>query len=141
MKINTKVLLIILLISTSHIHSASFGILKKSANRNLKSNTSMNSSFSAKTNTKSKGINTSFYSVSTSITKQKAVTTSSSSSSSETVTRGGDLPDYNIYFDGWVKYLRYSDGKNTKPKAFFKNTRFAPETRAKFNGPEKDSVK
>ena len=140
MKINTKVLLIILLISISHIQSASFGMLKKSVNRNLKSNTSNNSSVSTKGNP-SKGISSSYYSVSTSITSSKSVTTSSSSSSSTQTTRGGDIPDYNIYYEGWVKYLRYNESKNNKPKAFFKNTRFAPESRSKFNGPEKDSVR
>ena len=94
----------------------------------------------ANTNTKSKGVNTKYFAVSTSITKSKSVTTSSSSSSTS-VTRGGDIPDFSIYYDGWIKYLRYSDVKTKKSKAFFKNTKFASEGRAKFNGPDFDSVK
>lgn len=142
MKINKKVLLLLLIIGLTHIQSASFGfgMMKKSANRNHVQNTftQKNSSNSAKNTQRSKGVNTTYFAVSTSITKSKTVTTSTSTSSSST-TRVGDIPDYSIYYDGWVKYLHFTDN-TTKPKAFFKNTRFAPESRAKFNGPDKDSV-
>ena len=143
MKINKKVLLILLVISVTNIQSAyfGFGMLKKSGNRNHNSHTlKNNSNANASANTQSKGVNTSYYAVSTSITKSHSVTTKTSSSSSSSVTRGGDIPDFSIYYDGWVKYLHFTDGTK-KPKAFFKNTRYAPETRAKFNGPEKDKVK
>ena len=151
MKINKKVFLILLVVTLSNIQSASFGfgMMKKSANRNhvsntLKTNSNTNTYTNANTNTntntQSKGINTHYYAVSTSITKSKSVTTKTSSSSSSSVQRGGDIPDFSIYYDGWVKYLHFTEGTK-KPKAFFKNTRYAPETRAKFNGPEKDKVK
>ena len=145
MKINTKVLLILLLISLSHIESthssfrASFGLMKKSNNRNLKSNTQMSTNTNAKTNHSSKGVITKFFAVSTSITKSKTVTTKSGSTTSST-SRGGDIPDYNVYYDGWVKYLRYTDQKVKKPKAFYKNTRYAPESRSKLSIPEFDNV-
>jgi len=150
MKINKKVLLILLIIGLSNIQSASFGfgMMKKSANRNHFSNSSKNNSYAAKENTQtqktqtktqSKGIITSYFAVSTSITSSKSVT-SKTSTSSTTTTRGGDIPDFSIYYEGWVKYLHFSDDTK-KPKAFFKNTRYAPETRAKINMPDKDSVK
>jgi hypothetical protein len=145
MKINKKVLLILLVISLSNIQSAhfGFGMLKKTGNRNHNSHTlktNSNSKATTNTNTQSKGINTSYFAVSTKITSSKSVTTKTSSTSSSSVTRGGDIPDFNIYYDGWVKYLHFTDGTK-KPKAFFKNTRYAPETRARFNGAEKDKVK
>ena len=148
MKINAKGLLIILLISVSYIESfhssfrASFGLRK---NKNLKSNSSTNtntntSAAKSRGRTNSKAVVlTKFYSVSTSITKSKTVTTKSGSTTSS-VTRGGDIPDYPIYFDGWVKYLRYTETKIKKPKAFYKNTRFAAESRAKFSLPDFDKV-
>jgi hypothetical protein len=146
MKINAKGLLIILLISVSYIESfhssfrASFGLRK---NKNLKSNSSTNTNTStakSKGRTNSKAVVvTKFFAVSTSITKSKTVTTTSGSTSSS-VTRGGDIPDYPIYFDGWVKYLRYTETKIKKPKAFYKNTRFAAESRAKFSLPDLDKV-
>lgn len=147
MKINTKVILLLLIISLSHIQStksgfgASFGLMKKSGNRNMNSNSSSNSSNASKSRNRSnsRGVNTTFFAVSTAITKSKTVTTTSGNTSTQT-TRGGDIPDYSVYFDGWVKYLKYTDMKVKKPKAFYKNTRFAPESRAKFSGPEKDSV-
>ena len=144
MKINTKVLLLLLLISLSHIESshssfrASFGLMKKSASKNLKSNSSTNTVSRVGTNTKHDKFK--FFAVSTSITKSKTVTTKSGSSSSS-VTKAGDIPDFQVYYDGWIKYLRYTETKIKKPKAFYKNTRYAPESRAKLSIPDHDNVK
>ena len=146
MKINTKVLLLLLLISLSHIESsrssfrASFGLRKKSGNKNLKSNSSTNTNTVSRVGTATQKDLYKFFAVSTSITKSKTVTTKSGTTSSS-VTKAGDIPDYQIYFDGWIKYLRYSETKIKKPKAFFKNTRYAPETRAKLSIPDFDKVK
>ena len=118
--------------------------MKKSANRNhvsntyAKSNTSSNTRNNVRSKT-SRTTNTHYFAVSTSITKSKTVTTTSGSSTSSTQ-RMGDIPDYSLYYDGWVKYLHFVD-TTSKPKAFFKNTRYAPETRAHFSGSEVDKVK
>jgi len=34
-----------------------------------------------------------------------------------------------VYFEGWIKYLHYSDRDKDKSKAFFKNTNFAKQER------------
>lgn len=146
MKINRQLVLLLITILLGHINSASFGfgMMKKSANRNhasnsySKSNSSTNtrSNMRARTNRQT---NTHYFAVSTAITKSKTVTSTSGSTTSST-TRSGDIPDYSLYYDGWVKYLHFVD-TTSKPKAFFKNTRYAPETRAHFSGPDADKVK
>lgn len=41
------------------------------------------------------------------------------------VRKGKDeLPDLPLYFEGWVKYLHYTEKENRKPKNFYKNTDF-----------------
>jgi hypothetical protein len=145
MKIYTKVFLIILLISIAHIESshssfrASFGLRKKSNTRNQNSLTSRAKNSISTTKAKARNLPTKFFAVSTSITKEKTVSTTSGSTTTST-TRGGDIPDFNIYFDGWVKYLRFTDTKVQKPKAFFKNTKYASESRAKPPSQQNDNV-
>jgi hypothetical protein len=140
MKINKKVIVLLLILSLANIQSASFGfgMLKKSNTRKNNSNSSSKSNTFI--NSQAKNINSGYFTVSTSITKSKSVTTESNSSSSFIRERGGDIPDYSIYFNGWVKYLHYSDNK-IKHKEFFKNTKYAQESRIKLSGADKDDVK
>lgn len=146
MKIYTKVLLIILLIGLAQIEQiettrssfrASFGLRKKSNSRNQNSNSV---STRTRTNKKKMSTPTKFFAVSTAITASKEVKKTEGNTTTST-TRSGDIPDHEVYYDGWVKYLRYTDMKVQKPKAFFKNTRFAPQSRAKFPLPEYDDVR
>ena len=34
------------------------------------------------------------------------------------------VPNNSVYFEGWIKYLHYTENEKDKPKAFFKNTNF-----------------
>lgn len=43
------------------------------------------------------------------------------------------LPDQPIYYQGWIKYLHFSDINKSKPKAFYKNTRFPIEQHSNQN--------
>jgi len=35
-----------------------------------------------------------------------------------------EAPNKSVYFEGWIKYLHYTENEKDKPKAFFKNTNF-----------------
>lgn len=35
-----------------------------------------------------------------------------------------EAPNKSVYFEGWIKYLHYTENEKDKPKAFFKNTYF-----------------
>ncbi len=35
-----------------------------------------------------------------------------------------EAPNKSVYFEGWIKYLHYTENEKGKPKAFFKNTYF-----------------
>ena len=40
-----------------------------------------------------------------------------------------DVPDVPIYFQGWIKYIKYlDDGISSRPKRFFKNDYFDKQT-------------
>jgi len=39
------------------------------------------------------------------------------------------ISDKSVYFEGWIKYLHYSENEKDKPKAFFKNSFFAEQER------------
>lgn len=145
MKIYKKVFLIILLIGIAQVESsrssfrASFGLRKKSNTKNQNSVSSRAKSSTTLAKSKTGKQPTKFFAVSTSITKENIVSTTSGSTTTS-IKRGGDIPDYNIYYDGWVKYLRYTDSKVQKPKAFFKNTKYASESRGKSPSNENDNV-
>lgn len=47
-----------------------------------------------------------------------------------------ELPDVPIYYQGWIKYLHYTDKDNQKPKAFYKNTEFANQSKRGIEGAE-----
>jgi len=54
-----------------------------------------------------------------------------------------DLPDIPIYFQGWLKYLHYTEKENSKPKAFYKNTEFVEQSKSNLESAElakKDEV-
>ena len=47
-----------------------------------------------------------------------------------------------IYFKGWVKYFKFTDSNNKKPKQFFKNVMYEKEARKRSANPaEKGKVK
>lgn len=52
-----------------------------------------------------------------------------------------DSQKKNVYFEGWIKYLHYTESEKTKPKAFFKNINFAHQEKnpnmKKFKGKDK----
>ena len=54
-----------------------------------------------------------------------------------------EAPNKSVYFEGWIKYLHYTESEKDKPKAFFKNTYFAEqEKNPNFKGFNKnDKVK
>lgn len=54
---------------------------------------------------------------------------------------GDDLPDVPIYFQGWIKYFRYSENGQEKPSKFFKNSSFEKQLQAKDGEEAKDKVK
>jgi hypothetical protein len=57
---------------------------------------------------------------------------------------GEDLPDVPIYFQGWVKYFRYAENGQERPKKFFKNTAYGKQLQAASadaSKEEKDQVK
>lgn len=187
MKINKKVIVLILIISLSNIQSASFGfqMLKKNFMRKNNSFTNnnnnnynkwavgtqspdgktitetigpvsiqnqgpndgqgnLNMSISGSSNlshssSSSTCIACSYFAVSSAIGATKKVKSSISDSSYTETMRMGDIHDYDIYYDGWIKYLHYSDS-TTKRKEFFKNTRYALESRLSNKNFEKDEV-
>ena len=53
---------------------------------------------------------------------------------------GEDLPDVPVYYQGWVKYFRYAENGEEKPKMFFKNNAFAKQQLGEDKKEEKDNV-
>lgn len=155
-KINKKVIVLILIITLSNIQSASFGfgMFKKSFTRKNNDNNFNNphrfkevkndKNIQSDQNIQSSNITTSkssgYYAVSSAITPSQSITTKTSKSQSTITEREGDIPDYSIYYQGWVKYLHYLDNA-TKKKEFFKNTKFAAESRLKVTDKEIDEVR
>ncbi len=52
-----------------------------------------------------------------------------------------EAPKKSVYFEGWIKYLHYTEVEQGKPKAFFKNTYFSNQEKnpkyKKFNKNDK----
>ena len=50
--------------------------------------------------------------------------TSSQVAQGSAVKKSQDLPNIPVYFEGWIKYLHYTERDSKKPKAFYKNPEF-----------------
>lgn len=138
-----KTLLIIYLFGSSYAIQTSFGLLKKS-NKKYSSNTNAHNLYTIKKHQSTDLDNTAQNGSGTAEPVPPAnnaaglVDPSTNNPDGNTQTKMATLPDQPTYYQGWIKYLHYSDAdkQSQLSKKFWKNTSYQNQLNVPATTPE-----